>query len=281
MPVIVRYAEIGIKGKNRTYFEKALMNNIEACLRENNAPFSKIKRFYGRIFIETENCCSCLKRVFGIASFSTSVRAGTTIDEAFEATKSQVANLAESESFRITCTRVDKRFPLTSKDVCVQLGDKLRTATKARVKMSEPTVNVELEVLDGAIHVLTKRTEGPGGMPLGTAGKVLALIEDDASVLAALLVMKRGCTVIPVMEQTVDISLLKKFACGFKIEPVPKSAEIDALAELHKAIAVVLNDTGASRPIALKALALRPLSGMMPSEIDDARRSFESMSKAD
>jgi adenylyl- and sulfurtransferase ThiI len=281
MSIIVRYAEIGIKGKNRSYFEQALVKNIESCLRANSVPFSKVKRFYGRIFIETDSGCACLRAVFGIASFSTAVRAGTTIEGAFSATKSQVEKLNEQDSFRITCTRVDKQFPLTSKDVCVQLGDRLRAVTKAKVKMADPTVNVELEILDGAIHVLTKRTEGHGGMPLGTAGKVLALIEDDASVLAALLVMKRSCTVIPVMQNDVDISLLKKFSCGIPIEAIPKSADIDALALQRKAVAVVLNDVADERPIALKALALRPLSGMTPSEIIDARRSFEHLSKAD
>jgi thiamine biosynthesis protein ThiI len=280
MVILVRYAEIGIKGRNRERFERALAQNIEQCLRAHQVPFAQVRRVYGRIIIETDHPCACLKHVFGIASFSQATPAGATIEQAAQAAAPLVAALTESDSFRISCQRLDKNFPLTSHDVCVQLGDKLRTVTKARVKMATPTVDIGIEIIDGLLYVLTSRTEGPGGMPVGSQGRVLAFIEDDASVVAALFIMKRGCAVIPAILKETDLSLLKAFACGQWNEPVRVAAreELDALAKEHHAGAAVVNDTLTSvRQISLNALVLRPLSGMLPGEIAHERQSFEAL----
>lgn len=278
MTILVRYAEIGIKGNNRATFERALASNIEACLRTHAIPFTSVHRIYGRILVETDNPCAQLKHVFGIASFSNAVKAGTTIDAAFAIARPLVASLKETDSFRVSCQRLDKAFPLTSQQVGAQLGEKLAAVTKAKVKMQQPTVDVGIEVMDGAVYVLASRTEGPGGMPVGSAGTIIALIEDDASILAAVLMLKRGCIVIPALLKDVDLSLLKAFAEKHWLEPVPIASlsELDALATKHRAGAVVLNDTFASaRGIDLKALVLRPLSAYAPEEIINERQSFQ------
>jgi thiamine biosynthesis protein ThiI len=279
MVILVRYAEIGIKGRNRERFERVLVQNIELCLKRHNIPHS-VRRLFGRILIETGNHCAALRRVFGIASFSRAVPAGKTIDDAFAATKKQVEQLAETDSFRVTCRRSDKNFPLTSQEVCVRLGAKLGAVTKAKVKMQNPTVNIELEIIGNTIYVLADRTEGPGGMPVGSQGSVLALIENDASVLAALLVMKRGCTVVPVVLQDAGLSLLEAFA------PSPlapeKSRDVDALLAKHKARAAVVNDTlDNQRQVSLNALLLRPLSGMNAEDVQNERKQFDRMLDSD
>ena len=284
MVILVRYAEIGIKGKNRDAFERALVQNIEACLRTHAVPFTKVWRMYGRILIETEHPCACLRHVFGIASFSQAVRAGTTIDEAFAVAQPRVASLTEHDSFRVSCQRLDKSFPLDSHEIAVQLGEKLGAATKATVKLKESTVDVSIEVIDGALYLLTSRIEGPGGMPVGCQGTAVALIEDDASVLAAVLMLKRGCAIIPVMLKDVDLSLLSAFAEKRMIEPVRITSlkDLDAIAAAHHADAVVLNDfIEAVREIDLKALALRPLSGYSSEEIIHERQSFNDMLASD
>lgn len=284
MTILVRYAEIGIKGKNREKFERALAQNIEACLRTHRIAFSGVRRIYGRIIIDTENPCAVLRHVFGIASFSQAIPAGKTIDEVAAAAKPLVASLTEHDSFRITCQRLDKAFPLGSRDICVQLGDRLRAMTKAKVRMANPTVEVMLEVVNGIIYVLFSRTEGPGGMPVGSQGTVLALIEDDASVLAALLVMKRGCAIIPAVLQETDLSMLKAFAEQHWREPVKVAAldQLDAAVAQQRADAIVVNDAlGSLRPIRLNALVLRPLSGMTPEEVARERQSFADLLAAD
>jgi thiamine biosynthesis protein ThiI len=278
MAVLVRYAEIGIKGKNRDKFEHALVAGIEHCLRRHNVKFSRVRRMYGRIFIETDDLCLCLKHVFGIASFSPAISVGRTMEDAFTASNPLVAKLSEKDSFRVSCQRLDKNFPMKSNEVCSKLGEMLRTATKAKVKMENATVDVAFEIIADTIYLLLGRTEGPGGMPIGSEGKVIALIEDESSVLAALMIMKRGCEIIPAMLKEIDLSLLEKFACGQEIKPwrISSINELDKITANHNALAVVINDTFEKiRNTSLKSLVLRPLSGLSQEEIKNERNAMQ------
>ncbi|MEM2915885.1 MAG: THUMP domain-containing protein [Candidatus Woesearchaeota archaeon] len=273
MPVLVRYDEIGIKGKNRARFENALVKNIEAKLRANNVKFSKAKRTFGRILIDTDDNCDCLKTVFGISSFSHAFDAGKTIEETFSAVK-QHFKLSEKDSFKINCQRLDKDFPMDSRMVCVRLGEMLRTATNAKVKMENPLLEINLEIIRGRIYILSNRIKGPGGMPVGCQGTAIALIENKASVVAAVMVMKRGCKIIPVMLNNVDISLLQKFSFE-KLAPLKINflSELEDVCKRHNVDAVVINDTfGKTREIAGGVIVLRPLSGMDESEIENERK---------
>lgn len=284
MVVIIRYAEIGIKGKNREKFELSLIKNIEACLRTHQIHFENVRRTYGRILIETNDSCSCLRHVFGIASFSQSIRAGTTVDEAFISAHPFVALLAESDSFRVSCQRLDKKFPLTSQELCAQLGEKLMTVTKAKVKMKQATIDVKCEIIDGFIYVLTNRAEGIGGMPTGSQGKVIALIENNASILAALLIMKRGCAVVPALLNQNDHSLLKAYAHQHWIESehINSIQELDAYAIKHYASAIVINDAVEHiREIGLKTLILRPLIAYTDEDIANELKKFQCLFAAD
>jgi adenylyl- and sulfurtransferase ThiI len=117
-------------------------------------------------------------------------------------------------------------------------------------------------------------------MPVGSQGSVLALIENDASVLAALLVMKRGCSIVPVTMQDAGLSLLEAFS------PSPlapeKGRDIGALLAKHKAQALVLNDTlDNQRQVSLNALLLRPLSGMNAEDVQNERKQFDRMFDSD
>jgi adenylyl- and sulfurtransferase ThiI len=275
MAVIVRYAEIGIKGKNRARFEQALVQNIQACLQSEKIQFTQIKRLFGRILIETDNECKCLKRVFGTASFSSAITTGRTIEEAFAAAKKAV-KLTEKDSFRITCQRTDKKFPLTSQEVCVQLGEKIASLTSAKVKMKNPAKEIIIEIIDGAIYLMTSRTEGPGGLPVSTQGKIIALIEDENSVLASLFALKRGCTIIPALMKEIDISLLQKLSCPHAQKPI-RITSLNDLPGLGVP-AIVVNDVLDSiRPIQLNALILRPLCGLNREELNNARKHFENL----
>ncbi len=276
MAVLVRYDEIGIKGKNRPKFEKILVNNIESCLRANNVGYKKIKRAYGRIIIHTNDECVCLKRVFGIVSFSHAINTGSTIEETAVFAKKLVESLSENDSFKISCQRLDKKFVLKSNEVCVKLGSILGQATKAKVKMEKPSVEVSLEIIDGIIYVLTDRIEGCAGMPVGCQGVAVALIDDPASVVAALMVMKRGCTIIPAMLNDVDISLLKSFSCGKELitEKISSVNELGSVAIKHNAQAVVLNDNYDGIRDLSGVLVLRPLCCLDNQEVENENKKY-------
>ncbi len=276
MPVLVRYDEIGIKGKNRARFENVLVKNIESALRLGNVSFSKVKRAFGRIMIETDENCNCLKTVFGISSFSHAIDAGKTIEDAFSVAK-QHFRLSEKDSFKINCQRLDKTFTANSREVCVKLGEMLRTATNAKVKMENPSLEINLEIIRGVIYVLADRNAGPGGMPVGCQGIAIALIEDDLSVVAAVMVMKRGCKIIPAMLNKTDISLMQKFSFE-KLVPwnIKSVGELEDVCKKHKAQAVVVNDSfGKVRDIIIGAVVLRPLSGMDERDIENERKKLE------
>jgi thiamine biosynthesis protein ThiI len=278
MAVLVRYDEIAIKGKNRARFENVLVRNIEANLQTNNVKFSKVKRAYGRILVNTDENCSSLKAVFGISSFSHAVNSGKTVEDAFESAK-KLFSLSEKDSFKIVCQRSDKAFPLSSREICVKLGDMLRIATNAKVKMENPVFEICLEVINGAIYVLTDRIEGPGGMPVSSQGIAVALIEDDDSVTAALMAMRRGCKVIPAVVKNADWSFMQKFSSE-KIVPwkIKSVNEIEGICKKHKSKAVVINDSFAkTREIAFDGVVLRPLCGMDAGDIKNERKKLESL----
>ncbi len=277
MPVLVRYDEIGIKGKNRVCFENALVKNIESKLRSSNVKFSKVKRVFGRILIETDEDCNCLKTVFGISSFSHAIRAGKAIEDAFSAANTHF-KLLKTDSFRISCQRLDKDFPMSSRDVCIKLGEMLRKASSAKVKMENPSIEIRIEIICGVIYILTDRVAGPGGMPVGCQGAAVALIEDSASVVAAVLAMKRGCKIIPAVLNKTDLSLLQKFSPDkLVIWNIKSIEELDGICKKHKAGAVVVNDSfGKARNIAINAVVLRPLSGMSGNDVENERKKLES-----
>ncbi len=127
--VLVRYAEIGIKGNNRAGFEAQLIHNIRACLVAHNIHFDQILRSSGRIIITTKEDCSVLGEVFGIASWSAAINAGKNIESLFSVVKEFID--LKGNSNKVARTRVDKRFPIDSMTINCQLGDLLCKATGA------------------------------------------------------------------------------------------------------------------------------------------------------
>ena len=116
--VLIRYGEIGIKGLNRGYFEKKLINNIRDCLDKNSIKYNSITRYSGRIIISAQDKCLCLKNVFGISSFSPAVK----VDLNLEKIKKTSLGLYEKGSFRISSKRLNKKFNLTSEELNRLLG---------------------------------------------------------------------------------------------------------------------------------------------------------------
>ena len=275
--IIIRFAEIGLKGKNRAFFERLLIRNIKACLDSHKIKYSNMTRPMGRILIPTEDSCDCLKCVFGIASFSNAVNAGFNMDSVKKEALKLAKDLNPKKSFRITCQRLDKRFPLTSQQFDVELGAFIQEKTKAKVKMKGFDVNVHAEIINNFVYLFTEKIPGLGGLPVGVEGNVLVLLDDENSLLAGLLMMKRGCRIIPVSLKEMDVSLLEKYAFGQRIDlkVIKNISEIDALAKDVKAKALVVGDlldTVTDYPVEMKVL--RPLIAYTPKEIEEELNGF-------
>ena len=232
--VLVRYAEIGTKGKNRPFFERVLIQNISKVLADK----PMMERRFGRILISTDQMPD-LSKVYGISSYSTAVIAGNTIEELTAKVK-PLLSFDSSKSFRVTCSRLDKTFTLTSQEVAAKVGAFVQEQTGAKVKLKNFDKEIVIEIINGKFYVITETFEGPGGLPQGTEGTVLALINSDASKRAANLVARRGCFVIPIESEK----------------------EIDSAAKEHKAKAVVVGDTLQDlRDYKTEVTVLRPLVG--------------------
>ncbi|MBU4493485.1 MAG: hypothetical protein KKA61_03890 [Nanoarchaeota archaeon] len=260
--VIVRYSEIGLKGNNRIVFERKLIDNIKDCLKKNKTKHEKIQRPRGRIIIFTDQKLDCLKYVFGISSFSSALVLEPGIKE-IEKAVSKLTENKKFKTFRISAQRLNKDFSLTSPEIEKRIGSFVCENLNKKVSLKEFDLEIGIEILDYA-YVFIERVKGLNGLPVGIEGKAVSLIENKNSLLASLLMMKRGCLVIPVSMKKTDIDLIKKFAYGFEPELIiiKNIKEIDKIAKEHDAKAVVVGQTLESfKELKLKAMVLRPLVG--------------------
>jgi thiamine biosynthesis protein ThiI len=202
--ILLRYGEIGLKGQNRIYFLRKLRRNVRQCLQANGIQ-GEVWQEGQRLYLETEQveaAIEAVRRVFGIVSLSPVrvVPADLTLiaQEAVEVARR--AGVGPEQAFRVRARRADKSFPYTSPAIEREVGGKIVEATGARVDLStQDAVEIGVEVQRGRALVFGETIAGPGGLPLGSQGRVVALLSSGIdSPVAAWLMMKRGCSVIPV-----------------------------------------------------------------------------------
>jgi tRNA uracil 4-sulfurtransferase len=264
MHIIIRYSEIALKGKNRGSFENRLVLNIRDCLDKHSVTH-KVTRVHGRIYAEASKRCPHLARIFGIASFSHATKLPFDIEEIKKEVWGQI-NGMEYKTFRISAQRLDKAVALSSREINELLGRFVVEKGKKRVSLNNPDLDIGVETRGNVAYVFTDHIPGPGGLPLGSMGKALALMEDEKSVLAAWMVMRRGVRVFPVGKR--GIRILERYNYGFEpMKPV----------ELTKKgiIALVSGQTLAEvADIETRHLVLRPLVGMTDDEIGEKLKSL-------
>ncbi len=204
--IVVRYNEIFLKGQNRAFFEKKLAHNIKACLKKHDVKYDEVKRFRGRIIIsfsfDISGKCDCLKKVFGIASFSTAIEMKAEEEKDVETMKHKALELLREKgidsekSFRIVAKRSDKNFPMDSHTINEIIGSYVQTNTNARVQLQNPDLYVGIEIMNKSAYLFTEKIKGPNGLPIGTEGKVICLLSGGIdSPVAAWLMMRRGCQI--------------------------------------------------------------------------------------
>ena len=196
--IVVHYAEIGLKGRNRDYFEKALVNNLRAALGTG----AKVHRLRGRLVCQPaegtplEVACARLARIPGIAHFAPVTVTTRDLDVI---TRTALALLAplEFETFAVNTRRSDKTLPWTSPEANAWVGAAVVEKLGKWVDLGSPDVRLTVEVTHQGAYLSTVRHQGPGGLPVGTSGKVVASLSGGIdSPVAAYLMMKRGCRVV-------------------------------------------------------------------------------------
>ncbi|MDE6585931.1 MAG: tRNA 4-thiouridine(8) synthase ThiI [Clostridia bacterium] len=196
--IIIRYSEIHLKGKNRGYFERVLILNMEKALKGIK---HEIKRTSGRYLVEgfeefqTEEILSKLKKVFGIHSLSVALKVNTAMNEIYSAAKDVSF---DKGSFKVVTHRADKSFNLNSMQISAEIGGRLLSCYKnLKVDVHNPSFTVNIDVReDGTTLVFNEFLKGAGGMPVGTSGKGLLLISGGIdSPVAGHMIAKRGMQV--------------------------------------------------------------------------------------
>lgn len=198
---LIKFAEIGVKGKNRDLFEAALAQQIKYALRRCEGQFA-VRRNRGRIYIEAlsafdfEETVENLKTVCGISSICPMVQAE---DEGVEKLCQDVVDYVDAQypekrfTFKVDARRAQKNYPLNSMEINALLGEKLLDAfPQLQVDVHKPEVMIHVEVRE-KIYIYSIEIPGPGGMPVGTNGKAMLLLSGGIdSPVAGYMVAKRG-----------------------------------------------------------------------------------------
>jgi len=220
--IIVRYGEIALKGKEtRRYFESVLIKNIKNVLIKNNIP-NKIEKEWGRIYVYTEQIkksLSCLKKIFGITSVSSVYQTSSELDCISKlSVELSKRKLTKRKSFAIRATRTGKH-DFTSQDVAVRVGNDIVKITKAIVNLTKPDFELFIEIRGDKAFIFTNKIRCVGGMPYGTQGKILALIDSKYSILAAWYLIRRGCKATFIITKKANLKILNSFIKNWYIDP--------------------------------------------------------------
>ena len=198
--LIVKYGEIGVKGKNRYVFENKLIKNIKNILK----PIGKfdVYKEYGRIYVNLEDydyeeVVEEVRKVFGIVGVCPAVRA----EKDYKKLKELALEMLEEKisegykSFKVESRRGDKSFELTSQEMSLDIGGYLLSQVKDRIKVDvrNPEIKIKCELRENHVMVYSDTIPGYGGLPLGTNGSAMSLLSGGIdSPVASWMVAKRG-----------------------------------------------------------------------------------------
>ena len=198
---LIKYAEIGVKGKNRYIFEDALVAAIENSLKDVDGEF-KVSKTSGRIYVTTDGdydydeTIEALKRVFGIVGICPLVQIE---DKGFEDLKKQVVEYMDkmypdkNTTFKVFARRARKNYEKNSQEINMDLGEAILDAfPEIKVDVHNPKISLNVEIRE-MINIYSETIKGPGGMPIGTAGKAMLLLSGGIdSPVAGYMISKRG-----------------------------------------------------------------------------------------
>jgi thiamine biosynthesis protein ThiI len=199
LSVVVHYGELALKGRNRPWFLTMLVRSISATLA--GLDVRDVRATVGRIVVrlgpaaarQWDEMRARLSRVPGIENFALATHVAPDLDVIATAVERAVVG-REAASFRVTARRADKRFPFSSPDIEREVGRRVQQAVGWPVNLSRPDTVIRVEVLTHEAFVYLDREPGAGGLPLGTGGRVMALLSGGIdSPVAAWRLIRRGC----------------------------------------------------------------------------------------
>ena len=198
--LVAHYHEVGLKGRNRDFFENRLVRNLKRALR--GTGYRRVRHLFGRIVVDfdpsgnVDLAAERARRVFGIVY----VGVGKLVREPDMVALARIAldliQESEFESFAVRARRSYSTFAPSSREINVAVGQHIKDTTGARVDLTAPDVTAHIELFGKTGLVFTRRLEGPGGLPVGVSGKMLGLLSGGIdSPVAAWRMMRRGAEV--------------------------------------------------------------------------------------
>ena len=232
--ILVRYGEIYLKGQNRPFFERTLVDNIKKVL--GNYDNLKVFRSQGRIYIEEipveRAVLDALSKVFGIIGINPAWKTEKDLDSIRTMLKVIVEDAlgktsGENPTFKVESRRADKTFPMGSMDLNREMGAFiLQNFPKLKVDVHNPDIRINLEIREHA-YAYHENIPGAGGMPVGTNGKTALLLSGGIdSPVAGWMIAKRGVRLTAVhyhsfpytsdkaKEKVIDLCRLLTYYCG-------------------------------------------------------------------
>ncbi len=239
---IVRCGEVALKGMNKPYFERMLVERIRANVKQFQGV--DVKRHEGLIYvradksINTDQLLRQISKVFGVASISPAVEAESNLDAIGEEAVKYMLDLIEKKgikTFKVEAKRADKNFPIKSPDIGRIIGAKVLIGCKVlSVDVHHPDVRLFVDVRHDKSYIYQEKISGFGGLPLGTNGKGMVLLSGGIdSPIAAWMMAKRGMIIEAVhfhsypytsqraQEKVEDIARIVASYCGnFKMHVI-------------------------------------------------------------
>ena len=197
--LVAHYHEVGLKGRNRDFFEGQLTSNLKRALR--GTGYNRVRRGFGRIVVDFDEgapiaeAAERASRVLGVAYIGCGRRIEPELDE-MERVGLELLRAEPFESFAVRSRRTYSNVEMKSQQINVEIGHSFKEATGARVDLSNPDATIWIDLFGGAALIYRKRLLGPGGLPTGVSGKMLALLSGGIdSPVAIWRVARRGAEV--------------------------------------------------------------------------------------
>lgn len=199
--IICHYAEIGLKGDNRSYFEKKLKQNIQHIIKwRSPGSIESIRRLRGRFLITlTEHgqknihqISEHLENVFGLAYFAPALKVDDTYESIISNSLEMMKNM-EFDSFRVTARKSNSPLSFSAQKMNEDVGAAIVTKLNKTVNLSYPEATCFIDMIQEGTFIYQKRISGPGGLPVGVSGKVAVMLSGGIdSPVAAYYALKRG-----------------------------------------------------------------------------------------
>ena len=195
--IILHLHELTLKGNNRSWFEKILIKNLTNHLKK--LPHKEISIIYGRVLITNinvdmiEDYRESLSCVLGIRNFIFAIQVNLDIEKIKDSSLTLFSNIDKANSFRVSSRRQNKNYKFNSQEINCIVGEYIQINTGLKVNLSNPDVDLIIEIVNNKVFIGTEKVRAYGGLPVGTGEQALSLISSGIdSPVASFNILKRG-----------------------------------------------------------------------------------------